>query len=146
MLGSFSVGDVGTDCRTAVFDNSPNVAERPEAACVTRELATVQSDGWTPNCSAALYQWQYVTPFAVPSPPGDQSWILPVLPAPPPALTSSRYGRDYDELTRVGSQTSTERPPDRADVARFYAASSPSYVFNLAARQVAEAQDRPLTH
>jgi hypothetical protein len=38
----------------------------------------------------------------------------------------------------VGSSTSTERPQDRADVVVFYANSSPTYVFNLAARQVAQ--------
>jgi hypothetical protein len=103
----------------------------------------------TPSCPAAggvNFQWQFMTPFGVPSTPGDQSWILPFLPAPPPSLTSSWYWRDYDEVKRVGGLTSAERPPDRADVARFYAASSPSYVFNLAARQVAEAQGRSLAH
>ena len=61
-------------------------------------------------------------------------------------MTSSKYWQDYDEVKRVGSETSDERPPDRADVARFYAASSPTYLFNLAARQVAEAQGRSLAH
>jgi hypothetical protein len=53
-----------------------------------------------------------------------------------------RYARDYNELKRVGNVTSdpTERPQDRAEVARFYAASSPSFVLNLAARQVAAAE------
>ena len=46
----------------------------------------------------------------------------------------------------MGGVDSTERPPDRADVARFYAASSPSLVFNQAARQVSEAQGRSLSH
>jgi len=39
----------------------------------------------------------------------------------------------------------TERPQDRADVARFYAAASPSFVFNLAARQVAAAEGGSLS-
>jgi hypothetical protein len=38
----------------------------------------------------------------------------------------------------VGGVDSTERPQDRADVARYYAASSPTQVFNQAARQVAQ--------
>ncbi len=46
----------------------------------------------------------------------------------------------------VGDVNSTERPQDRADVARFYAVSSPSYLLNLAARQVALAQGRSLSH
>jgi hypothetical protein len=50
-------------------------------------------------------------------------------------------------VKRVGSVTSdsTARPQDRADVARFYAASSPTFVFNLAARQVAAAEGSSLS-
>jgi hypothetical protein len=44
----------------------------------------------------------------------------------------------------VGSVDSTERPPDRAEVALFYAATSPTQVFNQAARQVAQEQGRSL--
>jgi hypothetical protein len=99
----------------------------------------------TPSCPAGGgvgFQWQDITPFGVPSVPGSKAWIAPFAPAPPPALTSKRYARDYNELARVGNVSSdlTERPQDRADVAQFYAASSPSFVFNLAARQVAAAE------
>jgi hypothetical protein len=48
-------------------------------------------------------------------------------------------------VKKVGGVGSTERPADRADVARFYAASSPAYVFNLAARQVAAARNLSLS-
>ena len=103
----------------------------------------------TPSCPAAggiYFQWQDVTPFGVPSAPGSQAWIAQFVPGPPPALTSNRYARDYNEVKRVGNVSSdlTERPQDRADVARFYAASSPSFVFNLAARQVAAAEGSSL--
>ncbi len=99
----------------------------------------------TPSCPAAggtFFQWQNMTPFGVPSPAGSQAWIAQFAPGPPPSLTSRRYVRDYDEVKRVGSLTSSvsDRPQDRADVARFYAAASPSFVFNLAARQVAAAE------
>ena len=104
----------------------------------------------TPSCPAAggvAFQWQNMTPFGVPSAPGSQAWIAQFAPGPPPALTSRRYAKDYDELKRVGSVTSdlTERPQDRADVARFYATSSPAFVFNLAARQVAAAEGSSLS-
>ena len=39
---------------------------------------------------------------------------------------SSQYAKDYNEVLRVGGVASTARPPDRADVARFYAATSPA--------------------
>ena len=103
----------------------------------------------TPTCPPAggvNFQWQFITPFGVPSTPGDQSWIAAFLPPPPPAITSSQYAKDLNEVLRVGAAGSTERPPDRTDVARFYQGSSPSLVFNQAARQVAEAQGRSLSH
>ena len=65
---------------------------------------------------------------------------------PPPALTSRRYTKDYLEVKTVGSIDSTERPQDRTDVARFYAAASPAFVFNTAAQQVAVARARSLAH
>jgi hypothetical protein len=39
---------------------------------------------------------------------------------PPPALTSARYTRDYDEVKRLGSFASTERTPEQKDLAYFY--------------------------
>jgi hypothetical protein len=104
----------------------------------------------TPSCPAAggiFFHWQNVTPFGVPSVPGSQAWIARFAPGPPPALTSKRYARDYNEVNRVGNMTSdlTERPQDRANVARFYASSTPSFVFNLAARQVAAAEGGSLS-
>ena len=45
----------------------------------------------------------------------------------------------------MGSLTSTQRPPDRADVVRFFEFTSPTLAFNQAARQVAEAQGRSLS-
>lgn len=45
----------------------------------------------------------------------------------------------------VGSLDSTERPPDRADVALFFAATSPTQAFNQAAQQVAQEQGSSLS-
>ena len=44
------------------------------------------------------------------------------------------------EAKTVGSASSTERPPERSVVVNFYALSSPPYVFNLVARQLAQAK------
>jgi hypothetical protein len=104
----------------------------------------------TPGCPVAGgvgFQWQNMTPFGVPSTPGSKAWIARFAPPAPPTLTSKRYTRDYNEVKRVGNVSSnlTARPQDRADVARFYAASSPAFVFNLAARQVAAAEGSSLS-
>jgi hypothetical protein len=39
---------------------------------------------------------------------------------PPPALTSDRYRRDYNEVKRLGSFGSTDRTPEQKDLAYFY--------------------------
>jgi hypothetical protein len=95
----------------------------------------------TPSCPPAggiLYQWQNVTPFGIPG-------VAQFRPGPPPTLTKSRYTKDYNEVKKFGSLTSADRKQDRTDVARFYAASSPTLVFNSAARQVATAEHRSLS-
>ena len=80
----------------------------------------------TPSCpivngvaSGIAFQWQNITPFGVPS---AKAFLLD----PPPALRSNRYAKTYNEVMTVGNINSTERPQDRADVALFYAASSPT--------------------
>ena len=92
----------------------------------------------TPSCPTVngvavgvAFQWQYVTPFGIPS---ASNFLL----GPPPALTSNAYTKAYNEVMTVGSVNSTERPPDRANVVLFYAASSSTQVFNQAAQQVAQ--------
>jgi hypothetical protein len=102
----------------------------------------------TPSCSPAggiLFHWHNVTPFGIPSVAGSPAWMAQFLPGPPPGLTSTRYAKDYREVKSVGSLNSTERPQDRADVVRLFTVSSPSFVFNLVARQVAVAQGKSLS-
>src|SRR5436305_151838 len=71
----------------------------------------------TPGCPAAggvFLNWQHVVPFGIENAEDFRA-------AAPPALTSARYTKDYDEVKRVGSLDSVERPQDRTDVAKFYA-------------------------
>jgi hypothetical protein len=84
------------------------------------------------------FQWQNIKPFGILS---ASDFLL----GPPPALTSNEYVEAYNEVMTVGSSNSTARPQDRANVAIFYAASSPTQVFNQAARQVAQEQGHSLT-
>jgi hypothetical protein len=99
----------------------------------------------TPSCPTingiavgVFFQWQYVTPFGIPS---ADEFLL----GPPPALASNQYAKTYNEVKTVGSLDSTERPQDRSDVALFYGASSATLLFNQAARQVAQEQGRSLS-
>jgi len=96
----------------------------------------------TPGCPATggvFFNWPNVRPFGIADATAFRA-------DPPPALTSNEYAKAFDEVKRVGQNTSTERPQDRTDVARFYAASSPAYVMNMAARQISVAQGRSLAH
>lgn len=88
--------------------------------------------------SGIAFQWQNVTPFGIRS---AKEFLL----GPPPALRSNAYAKTYNEVMTVGSLDSTERPPDRSEVATYYAATSPSQAFNQAARQVAQEQRRSLS-
>jgi hypothetical protein len=95
----------------------------------------------TPSCPPAgglLLQWRNLRPFAIESTNQFRA-------APPPPLTSKRYARDYTEVSRVGGIDSPFRPQDRADVARFYAATAPVPVWNAAASQVAVQQSRSIS-
>ena len=96
----------------------------------------------TAGCSAAggiLAQWPSLRTFGIANAEDFHA-------DPPPALGSPQYARDFNEVKRVGSKTSTERPQDRTDVARFYAGTSPAYIFNMAARQMSDAEGRSMLH
>ena len=53
LSGCLSAGLVGTRCDAADRASSPNVALRPEAACVTCERFAAHSEALTPHCPAA---------------------------------------------------------------------------------------------
>ncbi len=99
----------------------------------------------TPSCPIVngiavgiAFQWQNVTPFGIHR---ASEFLL----GPPPTLASRAYAKTYNEVMTVGSIDSTERPQDRANVALYYAASSPTQVFNQAVQQVAQEQWHSLT-
>lgn len=55
---------------------------------------------------------------------------------PPPALTSSEYAKDYNEVKAVGELNSSSRTPEQTDMANFYA-NVPVIVWNQTLRRVA---------
>lgn len=93
----------------------------------------------TTGCAASLFfNWPAVTPFAIGSP---ADFLLP----PPPSLDSQLYTKAYDEVHTVGASDSEARPPDRTDVVRLYAGTSPSFALSMATRQIAAAQGLSLS-
>jgi hypothetical protein len=90
----------------------------------------------TPSCPAAggiLYHWQNLIPFGVKESSQFRS-------APPPALTSLRYRRDFNEVKAVGGVNSTKRSDHLTTVAQFYNAALAPAVWNDVARQLATEQ------
>lgn len=55
---------------------------------------------------------------------------------PPPALTSDRYTRDYNEVREIGSLDSTKRNAAQTDLAYFYSETAP-VLWNRALRAIA---------
>jgi hypothetical protein len=102
--------------------------------------ASTEPGSWqlTPGCppqGGLLLQWRNLRPFAIES--TDQFRA-----APPPALKSPRYTRDYNEVKRLGRVDSPYRPQDRADVAQFYAITAPVPVWDSVVAQIAIEQSR----
>jgi hypothetical protein len=92
----------------------------------------------TPTCppgGGIFALWSNVMPFGIES---AIDFLLP----PPPDLTSNRYAKDFNEVKQVGMNST---PHERGDVATFYANSSPSFLFNSTARQLAAARGDSLT-
>src|SRR6185436_5844206 len=81
--------------------------------------------------------WGSVRPFLM----EDESQFRP---GPPPALTSRRYTRDFDEIKEIGSSTSSTRTQEQTDLARFWVATAPQN-WNPAARQAAIARGLTLS-
>src|SRR5262249_10747667 len=76
-----------------------------------------------------LFHWQNLHPFGIDSSSQFRS-------APPPQLQTGRYAKSYIETMAVGALNSVLRPPDRADVAHYFAAAAAVHVWSQAASQV----------
>ena len=81
------------------------------AAAITAEYTPGVGPGfWIPTPPAFLPAldpgWGSVRPFLM----EDECQFRP---GPPPALTSRRYTRDFDEIKEIGSSTSTTRTPEQ---------------------------------
>ena len=135
---------LGIDVALAMIALRANDGSTPPQSKIPGPLVPGE---WQPTPSCPLVNgaqvgvnlhWRNVAPFGIAT---VNDFILP----PPPGITTSQYAKDLAEVASVGLDTSVTRPPDRADVARFYAVTSPAYLLNSAARQVAEAKGRSLS-
>ena len=89
-----------------------------------------------PGLSGAGPQFATMTP-----------WVLtrPSLfrPPAPPALTSSQYATDYNEVKTMGVYTGSQRTNDQSELALFWAGNTPLY-WNRIASQIAAQHSRSL--
>jgi hypothetical protein len=70
------------------------------------------------NWPAMLPQWSKLAPFTMMAP-----WQF--RPPGPPALTSTEYTRDYEEVKQLGSKESRVRTPAQSEIARYWYEGSP---------------------
>ncbi len=129
---------VGTAAAAAMFANRTNDGSAPSMTYIPTSLDPYQ---WqlTPGCSAGVFRhWSNVRPFAI----GSASQFRA---DPPPALGSGVYAQDFNELQTVGDVNSTERPPDRTNVARLYAVAVPPLLWNSALLQILSTRSDDIT-
>ncbi len=82
---------------------------------------------WRPTPPAfapgATPQFAYMTPWAIAAPSQFR-------PAGPPALTSARYAKDFNETKTFGSISSSTRTPDQTVYAWFWASTNANFFWN----------------
>jgi len=84
---------------------------------------------------------------AVPQWPQRRPWLMDAAaqfrPGPPPALDSSRWARDFNEIKALGGRRSTQRSAEQTEIARFWETTLPP-VYHGVVRSVAEGPGRDL--
>ena len=101
---------------------------------------------YRPATTAGVY---VPTPIpAVPQWPQRKPWVMTSCdqfrPGPPPALTSERWARDYNEIKAIGAKNSTTRTPAQTETARFWEANGP-VIYYPVVRSVADMPGRDVT-
>ena len=74
---------------------------------------------YVPTVLPAASRWGAVKPFALKS--GDQ-----FRPPAPYALSSAEWGKDYNEIKRMGAKVGSGRSPEQNEIARFWELTGPA--------------------
>ncbi|MGH6610083.1 MAG: vanadium-dependent haloperoxidase [Burkholderiaceae bacterium] len=101
------------------------------------------AEAYRPHTTAGVY---VPTPTpAVPQWAQRKTWLMSTAsqfrPAPPPALNSSTWTRDYNEIKQLGSKNNSTRSAEQSDIARFWEYSLPA-IYYAAVRSVANMPGR----
>ncbi|MES2957747.1 MAG: vanadium-dependent haloperoxidase [Pseudomonadota bacterium] len=84
---------------------------------------------YVPTAAPAATQWALRKPWLMAS-------TAQFRPAPPPALTSETWVRDFNEVKTLGAKVSARRSAEQTEIARFWEFSLPS-IYHGVARSVA---------
>jgi hypothetical protein len=93
---------------------------------------------YVPTAMPAVPHWRQRTPWLMTS-------ASQFRPAPPPALSSTAWARDYDEVKRLGAKASAERTAEQTEIARFWEYSLPP-IYHGVVRSVAAKPGRDIVH
>ncbi|HSV71859.1 MAG TPA: vanadium-dependent haloperoxidase [Methylibium sp.] len=104
-------------------------AAAPEAY---RPLAS--AGAYVPTAVPAVSQWPQRKPWLMAS-------AAQFRPAPPPALSSEAWARDYEEVRTLGAKQSTRRSAEQTEIARFWEYSLPP-IYHGVLRSAAQAPGR----
>jgi hypothetical protein len=100
---------VGEQVAAAVFAERAN-----DASSAPDTYRPVTTPGvWIPTTPPIFPQYATARPWGFKSP--DQ-----FRPAPPPALSSALYARDYNEIKEVGAAKSVRRTPEQTEAVKFW--------------------------
>ena len=92
---------------------------------------------WIPTTPPLFAQYARAKPWALVS--ADQ-----FRPAPPPALSSALYARDYNETKSLGGVKSATRTPAQTEAVKFWTQANLGPAWQTAARQLTVAKGLPL--
>ena len=121
---------VGAAVARAVIEARANDGwNRPNPGYVLPDLPGYWQPVPPANAPAGFVHYQDVTPFVVAS-------RLQFMPEAPPALNSTRYATDFNEVKRLGGANSTVRTAEQTQTARLFASvgystSVPAVWFNV---------------
>ena len=117
-------------------------------------LAWRDTDGFSPAPppfagATTAGSWRPTPPaFAPGAAPQFASMVPWVIAAPsqfrpggPPALTSARYARDFNETRRFGNLSSSERTPDQTVFSWFWESASATFIWNTVAASLVNRAD-----
>lgn len=124
------------------------VGEKAAAAVLASRAddGAATPESYRPRTTAGVYV-PTVTP-AAPQWPQRKPWLMTSAaqfrPAPPPALMSGLWSRDFDEIKAIGAKNSTRRSSEQTEIARFWEATLPP-IYHGVVRSVAAMPGREVT-